>query len=81
MKTVKSTRITCSLDGLVFGWWDAEKEQFIPIKSQDIGETERAVMGCSETLLEALIMLTESIKDTVGLDLRQIWRRLDEAGV
>ena len=79
MKT--TTRVTCDIDGLALGWWDEEKENFIPVKSQNDVEKAALVLGCSEKMVDTLGMLVESIKESVGGDLRDIWKRLDEAGI
>lgn len=80
MKT--TTRVTCAIDSLVLGWWDEEKEQFVPIiTSQKDIEKATLVLGCSEKMLDTLIILTESIRDAIGGDLRDIWKRLDKAGI
>lgn len=79
MKT--TTRVTCDIDSLVLGWWDEEKEKFIPITSQNDVEGATVVLGCSEKMLDTLSILTESIRDAIGGDLRDIWKRLDRAGI
>ena len=79
MKT--TTRVICDIDSLVLGWWDEEKDEFIPILSQDEVQAASAILGCSEEMLDTLIMLTDSIKEVVGSDLRDIWKRLDGAGI
>lgn len=81
MKTTITTRVTCDIDDLVFGWWDEEREQFVPIKSQDDVEAAIVALGCSEKMLDALSLLVDSIKDFVGNDLRGIWARLDATGI
>lgn len=79
MKT--TTRVTCDIDGLTLGWWNEEKEKFILIKSQSDVKGAALVLDCSEKMIDTLDMLVESIKESVGGDLRDIWKRLDKAGI
>jgi hypothetical protein len=77
MKT--RTTIETRIEELQFGYWDIEAEEFIPIDTSKAIDVEAAAvaLSCSERLLDALGIFVENIKGTVGLDLCDIWERLD----
>ena len=83
METQVTVKIESATQGLQFGYWKMETEEFIPIEGMDKEERRRAaeLLGCSPVLLDALEMFAETIADVVGLDLRDIWKRLDAAGI
>ena len=83
MKTEIKVTIRSDMESLVFGYWDEEQQEFIPLDGTDKDVQERAaeLFGCTPALIEALIMFAEQIVDVVGLDLRDIWRRLDNAKI
>ena len=81
MKTVTSTKVVCEIDKLTLGWWNEEQDKFIPIESQDDYEKAAIALGCSEKMLDTLVTLIASIQATIGTDLRDIWKRLDKAGL
>lgn len=83
MKTDTTVTITSETQDLQFGYWDMEGEEFIPIEGMNDEERQRAaeLLGCSPVLLDALEMFAETIADRVGMDLRDIWKRLDAAGI
>ena len=83
METKTTVKITSAIQDLQFGYWEMETEEFIPIAGMDEEERQRAaeLFGCSPVLVDALEMFAETVADVVGLDLRDIWKRLDAAGV
>ena len=60
-----------------------ESEKFIPVSSMTQAEQNQAaeLLGCSPILVDALMMLADSIRKSVTADLIDIWERLEEAGV
>jgi len=83
METQITVRIKSETRNLQFGYWDMEAEEFIPIAGMSDEERKQAaeLFGCSPTLVDALDMLAETIAETVGGDLHDIWKRLDAAGI
>lgn len=57
-----------------FGYWDAENEEFVPIESAS--PEFAAKLGCSELLLDTLVILVQDIKEKFGEDLKDIWRKV-----
>ena len=68
MKTVK--KIEKSIDEIRFGIIDGDAE-FIPITSSKDGKITQ------EELIDAICFLVSEIKSTIGEDLEDIWKRLD----
>ena len=80
MKTQVMVKVTSSVQDLEFGIWDTEGDEFISLHGMDTDETTRMAerLGCSTALIDALVMFTEAISDLVGIDLVDIWKRLDK---
>jgi hypothetical protein len=78
MKTVRTKRIVAELDGLQFGYWDMENEEFVPIENMSTEEIRVVAekMGVKPLLLDTLSMFSDSIREMVGKDLEDIWERL-----
>ena len=72
------TVITTHTDRIVFGYWDKDSEEFIELKHlpADDGEEVAKLLGCSPILVDALIMLTDTIAQSVGQDLKDIWKKV-----
>lgn len=83
MKTQVTVRIKSNTQGLQFGYWDMEAEEFVPISGMSDEERQQAaeLLGCSSVLLDALDMLAHDIAVKVCGDLNDIWERLDAAGI
>ena len=83
METQITVKIESATQSLQFGYWKMETEEFIPIAGMDDEERKQAaeLLGCSPVLVDALEMFAETVVDLVGLDLRDIWKRLDAAGI
>ena len=66
-------------DRIMFGYWDADKEEFIELRYTDSETNEETAekFGCSPLLIDALIILTDGIAKTVGKDLKDIWKRIN----
>lgn len=77
MKTKTTIRIVTDTDGIQFGYWNTEKEEWIEPKNTD--EVARAAekLNCSPALVEALVMSMEALVAATSGDLRDIWKRLD----
>lgn len=60
-----------------------ETETFTPIDIElqcDVEEAAKA-LRCSPHLIDMLGLLMQNITDKVSKDLKDIWQRLDEAGI
>ena len=77
MKTVTKTKVETLTSEIEFGYWNADTEEFIPVTPSTNMESVAKLFDCSPLLVYALVILTESITDNVGADLRSIWKRLD----
>jgi hypothetical protein len=79
MRTVK--KVETNIDDLAFGYWDMEGEEFIPINGMSEAELDQAakLLGCTKLLLDSLMMFSDSIRDSVAGDLKDIWRRVDRS--
>ena len=79
MRTVKT--IETNIDDLQFGYWDMEGEEFIPIKGMSEAESEQAarLLGCSPLMLDALMIFSDSVRDSIARDLEDIWRMVTES--
>lgn len=75
MKTVVTEKVVMDVKSLQLGYWDDEKEDFIPI--EDATDEVVTLLAVSPAFLNVLITLVEDIKDKVGRDLADIWKRLD----
>ena len=80
METHTHTEIYSETQKVVFGYWDIEGEEFVPLLGNNIPEMAQK-LHCSPELLDALEMFTANIRDAINADLTDIWRRLDEAGI
>ena len=66
-------------DDIVFGYWDKDNEEFIELNQMLTDEKTAEVaeiLGCSPILVDALIMLSDSIAEAVGQDLKDIWKKV-----
>ena len=77
MKTEVKVRIITNADRITFGYWDADKEEWLEPKSADEIAEAAEELGCSPALVEALMLSAETTADAIGSDLRDIWKRLD----
>ncbi len=77
MRTVK--KIETNIDDLQFGYWDVEGKEFIPINGMTDEELGCAatLLGCSPLMLDALMVFSDSISESVSGDLKDIWRMVD----
>lgn len=81
---MKTERIVqAHVDNVQFGYWNTETNTFVPVNvtRQDDVDIAAETLECSKLLIDTLGILTMSITDRVGKDLKDIWRRLDEAGI
>lgn len=78
MRTVK--KVETSIDDLQFGYWDVEDEEFIPIDGMTEKEMGHAakLLGCSPLMLDALLLFSNSVRDSIAGDLKDIWRMVDK---
>ena len=77
MRTVK--KFETNIDDLQFGYWDVESEEFVPINSMSDAELNQAarLLGCTSLLLDALMIFSANISESVSGDLEDIWRMVD----
>ena len=77
MRTVK--KIETNIDDLQFGYWDMESEEFVPISGMSDAELNQAarLLGCTPLLLDALMIFSANISESVAGDLKDIWRMVD----
>jgi len=75
MKTV--TKVETSTSKIEFGYWNIDTEEFIPVTPSTDMEAVAKLLDCSPLLAYALVILTESITESVGADLLSLWKRLD----
>ena len=70
--------ITTHTDDIAFGYWDADNDTFVELKTLSTEEEADVAerLGCSPQLVDALIMLTDSIAEAVGQDLKDIWKKV-----
>jgi transcriptional regulator NrdR family protein len=81
VKTKKT--VQAHVDNIEFGYWDMKTQTFMPVDVTLQGNVDAAAKAikCSELLIDTLGLLTRSIKEQISQDLKDIWRRLDEAGI
>ena len=72
METIRSEKIVANLDGLEFGYWDDEASDFVT----DAAEV-KAYLGLSDSAYGSIQMFVSDIKNYVGEDLSDIWKRLE----
>ena len=75
METVKTSKVICKMDDLDFGYWDDESETFVGLEKDAPAVQNRFEL--SDKALESIIMFVADIKELIGGDLAEIWRRLD----
>ena len=74
-------RTVANTDRIMFGYWDTDKEEFVELRnSTSVKEVAEAAekLGCSPLLIDSLIMLTDSIAEAVGQDLKDIWEKVNK---
>lgn len=80
MKTEIYVTMTTQTQETIFGYWDTETEDFVPIEAE-ASEEELAEFAewlkTSPRLLEAIVMTIDNFKTNVSGDLLDIWERLD----
>ena len=81
MKTVKTVSVKTETSHLVFGYWDAEGDEFIEPKTAKDYQQASKHFGCSVEMVDALVTLVELVRDYVQEDLLDIWKRMDKAGI
>lgn len=77
METV--TRIKTETERVQFGFWDTEKDEFVPIDTAGVADVQLAIkrLSCSEEFISALGMWQDSLIEAICADLEDIWKRLD----
>ena len=72
-------KVVTAVGSLIFGYWDADAEEFIPVDIAQSDSLKQAVkaLSCSEELVDALGTFASLIAELVAEDLLDIWRRLD----
>ena len=73
METVRSEKIVAELDKLAFGYWDDEGGDFVT----DAAEV-KAYLGLSDRAYDSIDIFVSDIKQYVGEDLSDIWKRLEQ---
>ncbi len=69
--------LSCAIDGLIFGYFDAEKEEFIPIELKESALKEAAMaLGISAKFLEAMDGFVEMLREDIHEDLMDLWEEI-----
>lgn len=79
MKTITKVEVEKELDDLEVGWWNPEKEEFIPFAemSEEAKKELCAREDFRQIILYTLEQFCTEILRTIGTDLESIWKRLD----
>lgn len=80
MKTTKTVKIETNIENIVLGIWDDEKEEFFSFDEME-REKVLVILSINEKFLETLEMFVGDLKDNLMTDLKDIWKRLDNAGI
>ena len=75
MKT--RTVIDTNFKKLQFGYWDEEKDKFIPVQNDEDIEKFCMKVNALELIVRGILMSFDQIESEVKADLKQIWERLD----
>jgi len=72
----KTVEVKVESDSINLEYFDDKTELLNTIES---GQEEKyaELLKCSPKLIETLLILVEDIRDNLGMDLRDIWERLD----
>lgn len=81
MKTIITKTVETETQLIQFGWYDGATEEFIPIETAADFETAAETLECSVKLIEALVLSTTIISESIHTDLSAIWERMDEANI
>jgi len=80
MKTVKRVEIEKELDDFEVGWWNPDREEFIPFS--EMSDEDKKELCSREDFRDIILATLEQIeldiKLLIGKDLESIWKRLDE---
>lgn len=76
MKTEYITKIISNLDDFQFGYWDTEKDEFVPINEDNQAEIANRLEITEETLNMIREMFLD-IKYLVNEDLADIWSEIN----
>ena len=74
-----NVRTLAHTDNIIFGYWNKDEEEFVELNQMLTDEKTAEVAEkfcCSPLLVDALIMLTDSIAEAVGQDLKDIWKKV-----
>ena len=83
MKTVQTVKIEKETDDLQFGWLDEETEEWYAF--DDMSE-EALVEFCQrkdfrKLLVDAITQYAVQVQETIGKDLADLWKRMDQSGL
>jgi hypothetical protein len=78
MKT--TTVIESETENLCFYLWDDEKDEMIEVEEMSDEEIDKILKRpeIMKLLLKSLLDLVREIRSTVGEDVKEIWKRMDE---
>ena len=76
MKT--RTVIDTNFKKLQFGYWDEEKDKFIPVQNDEDIEKFCMKVNALELIVRGILMSFDQIEGEIIADLKQIWERLDK---
>lgn len=76
MKT--TTVISTNFRNLQFGYWDTEKDKFIPVSNDGKIEKFCKKENIAELIVRGILMSFDQIESEVRQDLVEIWERLNK---
>ena len=71
------TVIDTTFKKLQFGYWDEEKDKFIPVQNDEDIEKFCMKVNALELIVRGILMSFDQIEGEIIADLKQIWERLD----
>ena len=80
MKTRVQTTVESETRKVEFGYWVQEDDEgeFFPLQNENDYRQAVGYLGCSTELLDMMSVLHDSVLDAIGVDLVDIWERLDK---
>lgn len=68
-------KLESEVKSVQFGYWDDEKDEFIPITN---GDENGKIFGVSDFLIDSICGLVDRIGDSVHADLESLWGKIGE---
>ena len=83
MQTVQPVKIEKEIDDLQIGWFEEKTEQWHVF--DDMSEEELAEFcqrqDFRNLLVEAIMQYAVQVRETIGRDLADLWKRMDQSGL